>query len=132
MVDTFFLQNHWKATITQWLEQGRWNFCKKILRTITWAWGGYVTNSATQSCPLLDPVCVTLRLPHLDSETGWTGDFWSNNGFLKYQNKEHSICFLQKKSMLNLFGFFYIQNFYIYMYIWTSWDIFLIFFQVFW
>ena len=29
------------------------------------------------------PVCVTLSLPPLDSETGWTGDFWSNTYLIK-------------------------------------------------
>ena len=29
---------------------------------------------------------VTLRLPPLDSETGWTGEVWSNNNFFKGQN----------------------------------------------
>ena len=28
-------------------------------------------------CSFVFPVFVTLRLPPLDSETGWAGDFWS-------------------------------------------------------
>ena len=31
-------------------------------------------------------VCVTLRGPPLDSETGWTGELWSNPVLLILQN----------------------------------------------
>ena len=29
---------------------------------------------------------VTLRLPHLDSETGWTGELWTKYNLLKWHN----------------------------------------------
>ena len=35
-------------------------------------------------CP--DFSSVTLRPPPLDSETGWTGELWSNRGFLILEN----------------------------------------------
>ena len=30
--------------------------------------------------------CVTLRVPPLDSETGWTGELWSKTNLLNWQN----------------------------------------------
>ena len=30
--------------------------------------------------------CVTLTVPPLDSETGWTGELWSKTNLLKWQN----------------------------------------------
>ena len=40
-----------------------------------------------QCCPAPAPVYVRLRIPPpLDSETGWTGDFWSNCVFLILEN----------------------------------------------
>ena len=36
---------------------------------------------------------VTLRLPPLDSETGWTGELWSNCVFLVLENYDNSILF---------------------------------------
>ena len=40
---------------------------------------------------------IMLRVPHLESETGWTGELWSKNNLLKYQNSEESIFLLLKK-----------------------------------
>ena len=34
------------------------------------------------------PPSVTLRLPPLDSETGWTGELWSKTNLLKWKNKK--------------------------------------------
>ena len=41
-----------------------------------------------ESCPAPAPaaVYVTLRLPPLDSETGWTGELWSNPVLLILEN----------------------------------------------
>ena len=32
------------------------------------------------------PPSVTLRVPPLDSETGWTGELWSKTNLLNWQN----------------------------------------------
>ena len=43
--------------------------------------------------------CVTLRLPPVDSETGWTGEPWSKTNILNWQTKWtafFSFLFLQK------------------------------------
>ena len=40
------------------------------------------------------PSSVTLRLPPLISEMGWTGELWSKTKFLILENKEDSIFYL--------------------------------------
>ena len=37
-------------------------------------------------CSFVRPSCVTLRGPPLDSETGWTGELWSNPVLLILEN----------------------------------------------
>ena len=57
-----------------------------------------------------DPVLLLLlmlRLPHLDSETGWTGELWSKTNVLKKQNYEDRIFFFFFKKK-------YFQNFQIF------------------
>ena len=34
---------------------------------------------------------VTLVLPPLNSETGWTGELWSKTNLLNWQNKDNSL-----------------------------------------
>ena len=36
---------------------------------------------------------ITLRIPPLDSETGWTGELGSNPVLLIFENLDHSIFF---------------------------------------
>ena len=37
------------------------------------------------------PPSVTLRLPPLGSETGWTGELWSKIYLLKYQDEDATL-----------------------------------------
>ena len=39
---------------------------------------------------------ITLRVPPLKSETGWTGELWSKTYLLNWQNEENSIFFSKK------------------------------------
>ena len=47
---------------------------------------------------------VTLRVPPLDSEMGWTGEVWSNHGLLILENYENCI-FFRKYLFIYLFLF---------------------------
>ena len=51
-------------------------------------------------------VYVTLRLPPQDSETGSTGELWSNTNLLKWQNQNNSILFILAKKV-----FFLLKNY---------------------
>ena len=42
---------------------------------------------------------VTLRLPPLDSETGWTGELWSKTNLLIWQNYDKTFFCAAKKKL---------------------------------
>ena len=56
----------------------------------------------------LRPPSVTLTVPPLDSETGWTGELWSKTNILNWQNSDNSILlfFFAKKFLLQNFQIF--------------------------
>ena len=76
---------------------------------------------------------VTLRVPSLDSATGWTGELWSNTNFSIVKTKRNVVVlfFWQKKKDIKNFQIFLKKNICFFGFFRFS-DLFLFFSQTFW
>ena len=57
--------------------------------------GSYIRKGKVPSCYYY--YSVTLRVPPLDSDMGWTGELWSKTNYLNWQNKENKIKIGKKR-----------------------------------